>query len=119
MTADGKEITVDPQGWVRGLSFPQPGHYDINSADGVVIRPVAVNFPPDESRREMIQPTILRRQIEARRRTAETGGSAPRISLVGDSGWWRWILVLLAAVWLFEPWLALRSGKSSTPRKTS
>lgn len=117
--ADGKEITVDPQGWIRGLGFPKPGHYDITSADGVVIRPVAVNFPPDESRREMIQPTILRRQIEARRRTAEAGGSAPRISLLADSGWWRWILVLLAAVWLFEPWLALRSSKPSTPSKAS
>jgi hypothetical protein len=102
-------LKADEQGWVRGLNFDRPGIYDILTEDGGLVRPVAVNFPPEESRREFLLPAILERQVEARRRAAGSSGEVPRIDLVSESGWWRWILVALAGVWLVEPWLAFRA----------
>jgi len=103
-------LRADEQGWVRGLRFDHPGLFNIQSEEGRVVRPVAVNFPPEESRREFFRPAILGRQLEARRRTQGIDGDAPTISLASESGWWRWILGVLAIVWLAEPWLALRSA---------
>ena len=100
-------IKADKQGWVRGLQFDKAGLFDLIAEDGRVVRPVAVNFPPEESRREFFLPTILQRQIESRRRTAGGAEEAPRINLATESGWWRWILGLLAVVWLAEAWFAL------------
>ena len=77
-----------------------------------MVRPVAVNFPPEESRREFFRPAILQRQLEARRRASGIDGDPPRISLASESGWWRWILGALAIVWLAEPWLALRPARA-------
>ena len=116
LRAGGRVFQADAQGWVRGLSFDQPGLFDILAKDGRVVRPVAVNFPPEESRREFFRPAILQRQIEARRRTAGTAGEAPRISLASESGWWRWLLTALAVVWLVEPWLAFRSARATGPK---
>ena len=56
----------------------------------------------------LLLPAILERQVEARRRAAGGSGEVPRIDLVSESGWWRWILAALAGVWLVEPWLAFR-----------
>ncbi|MCX6874385.1 MAG: BatA domain-containing protein [Verrucomicrobia bacterium] len=106
-----RALRADEQGWVRGLSFDHPGLFDILTENGRVVRPVAVNFPPDESRREFFRPAILQRQIEARRRVAGADGDAPRINLASESGWWRWILAALAVVWLVEPWLAFRPAR--------
>jgi hypothetical protein len=108
LRAGGKTFKADEQGWVRGLNFERPGIHDILAEDGSVVRPVAVNFPPGESRREFLLPAILERQVEARRRAAGGSGEVPRIDLVSESGWWRWILAALAGVWLVEPWLAFR-----------
>jgi hypothetical protein len=104
-------VQADDQGWLRGLSFDHPGIFDIQSEDGRVVRPVAVNFPPDQSLREFFRPAILQRQIEARRRVLGSVEDAPRINLASESGWWRWILAALAVVWLVEPWLAFRTGR--------
>ena len=111
-------LRADEQGWVRGLRFDRPGLFDIQSEDGRVVRPVAVNFPPEESRREFFRPAILQRQLEARRRASGIDGDAPRISLASESGWWRWILGALAIVWLAEPWLALRSHRARRPERS-
>jgi Aerotolerance regulator N-terminal len=113
LRAGDRTLTVDAQGWLRGLNFDRPGIYDILTDDGKLVRPVAVNFPPDESRREFVLPAILQRQIEARRRTAGTTGEVPRIDLASESGWWRWILAALAVVWLVEPWLAFRPAQDT------
>jgi hypothetical protein len=102
------ELRADEQGWVRDLQFDQPGLYDIQSKDGDYVRPVAVNFPPEESQRMLFHPTVLQRQLQARRRTEGVDGDAPTISLASESDWWRWILIALAIVWLAEPWLAFR-----------
>ena len=104
-------LRADEQGWVRGLRFDRPGLFDIQSEEGRVVRPVAVNFPPEESRREFYRPAILQRQLAARRRAPGMDGGPPRISLASESGWWRWILGALAIVWLVEPWLAIRSPR--------
>ena len=64
-----------------------------------------------ESRREFFRPAILQRQIEARRRVSGSAEEAPRINLASESGWWRWILAVLAIVWLVEPWLAPRGTR--------
>jgi hypothetical protein len=103
---------ADSRGWVRGLRFDRPGLFDIQSEDGQAVRPVAVNFPPAESRREFFRPAILQRQLEARRRALAIDGEVPRISMASESEWWRWILGALAIVWLAEPWLALRPTRS-------
>ena len=108
LRADGRTFKVDEEGWVRGLNFEPPGIFDVLTEDGGLVRPVAVNFPPEESRREFLLPAILERQVEARRRAAGGSGEVPRIDLVSESGWWRWILAALAGVWLVEPWLAFR-----------
>jgi Aerotolerance regulator N-terminal len=100
-------VKVDPQGWVCGLSYDQPGLYDLLAADGSILRPVAVNVAPSESMREFFLPKILQRQIEARRRGAGETGEAPRIDIASESGVWRWILYILAVIWLMEAWLAL------------
>ncbi len=104
----GRTFKADEQGWVRGLNFERPGFHEVLAEDGGLVRPVAVNFPPGESRREFLLPAILERQVEARRRAAGGSGEVPRIDLVSESGWWRWILAALAGVWLVEPWLAFR-----------
>ena len=109
LRADGRTFKADGEGWVRGLNFDRPGVYDVLTEDGGLVRPVAVNFPPEESRREFILPAILQRQVEARRRAEGGSGEVPRIDLVSESGWWRWILAALAGVWLVEPWLAFRT----------
>ncbi len=105
-------LRADEQGWVRGLRFDHPGLFDIQSEEGRVVRPMAVNFPPEESRRDFYRPAILGRQIEARRRASGIDGDPPRISMAQESGWWRWILGVLVIVWLAEPWLALRSASA-------
>ncbi|MFN0127883.1 MAG: BatA domain-containing protein [Verrucomicrobiales bacterium] len=105
---DDKSLKADEQGWLRGLNFDRPGLFDILTEEGGFVRPVAVNFPPAESRCEFFLPAILERQIAARRRAAGTSGEVPRIDLASESGWWRWILAALAVVWLVEPWLAFR-----------
>ena len=106
-------LKADDQGWVRGLRFDRPGLFDIESEDGRAVRPVAVNFPPEESRRDLFRPAILERQLEARRRTSAAGGDPPRINVTSESEWWRWILAVLAIVWLAEAWLALGSARLS------
>jgi hypothetical protein len=111
LRAGDRTVQADDQGWLRGLSFDHPGIFDILSEDGRVVRPVAVNFPPDQSLREFFRPAILQRQIEARRRVLGSVEDAPRINLASESGWWRWILAALAVVWLVEPWLAFRTGR--------
>lgn len=111
-----RTLKADKQGWLRGLSFDHPGIFNIQSEDGRVVRPVAVNFPPDESQREFFRPAILQRQIEARRRATGTTEDVPRISLASESRWWRWLLGALAIVWLVEPWLAFRPARD-TARK--
>ena len=111
LRAGDRTLKADEQGWVRGLRFDHPGLFDIQTEDGRVVRPVAVNFPPDESRREFFRPAILQRQIEARRRATGTTEEVPRINLASESGWWRWILAALAVVWLVEPWLAFRPAR--------
>jgi hypothetical protein len=108
LRAGDRALRADEQGWVRGLCFDHPGLFDILTEDGRSVRPVAVNFPPDESRREFFRPAILQRQIEARRRVSGSAEEAPRINLASESGWWRWILAVLAIVWLAEPWLAFQ-----------
>ncbi len=111
-------MQADQDGWVRNLRLDQPGLYDLTTEGGKVARPIGINFPPQESLREFIPPVILQRQLEARRRTSEAG--AARINLIGDSGWWRWILALVILVWLIEPWLALKSRlKTPTPDSVS
>lgn len=112
LRAGGLALQADEKGWVRGLRFDRPGLYDIQSEEGRVVRPVAVNFPPEESRRECLRPAILQRQLEARRRASGIDGASPRISLASESDGWRWILVALAIVWLAEPWLALRPARA-------
>ena len=119
LRADGRTFKADDQGWVRGLNFDRPGIYDILAEDGGLVRPVAVNFPPEESRREFILPAILERQVEARRRAAGGSGEVPRIDLVSESGWWRWILAALAGVWLVEPWLAFRAKQQPVEKGQS
>jgi len=111
LRAGDRTLTADADGGLRGLGFDHPGLFDILTEDGRVARPVAVNFPPDESRREFFRPAILQRQIEARRRVSGSVEDAPRINLASESGWWRWILAALAVVWLVEPWLAFRPGR--------
>jgi len=108
LRAGDRVLKADEQGWVRGLNFDRPGLFDIVTKDGRVVRPMAVNFPPDESRRDFFRPAILQRQIEARRRVAGSAEDVPRINLASESGWWRWILAVLAIVWLAEPWLAFQ-----------
>ena len=112
LQAGGRSLKADAEGWVRGLSYERPGLFDLQAEGGRVVRPVAVNFPPEESRREFLRPVILRRQLEARRRVSGSDGEAARIRLATESGWWRWILGALAIVWLAEPWLALRPARS-------
>jgi hypothetical protein len=92
--------------------------FDIQMEDGRAVRPVAVNFPPDESQMEFFRPAILQRQIEARRRATGTTEDVPRINLASESGWWRWILAALAVVWLVEPWLAFRPGRETGSQRT-
>jgi len=106
-------LRADEQGWVRDLRFDRPGLFDIQTEEGRFLRPVAVNFPPEESRREFFRPAILGRQLEARRRASGIDRDAPRISMASESGWWRWILGVLAIVWLVEPWLAFRSPRAA------
>lgn len=113
LRAGERTLKADEQGWLRGLSFDRPGIFELLTEDGELVRPVAVNFPPDESRREFFPPAILQRQIEARRRAAGTTGDVPRINLASESGWWRWILAALAVVWLVEPWLAFRPARDT------
>jgi hypothetical protein len=115
LRTDDRDVQADAQGWVRALRFERPGLFDIQTTDGRVLRPVAVNFPPNESRREFLHPAILKRQFEARRRVSGSDSSPPRISMTSESGWWRWILVVLAVVWLAEPWLAFKPVKGVTP----
>jgi len=100
-------LQVDAQGWIRNLLFDRTGFFEIQTEEGLAVRPVAVNVPPGESQREFYAPAILQRQLEARRRASDSDGNAPTISLASESGWWRWILTALAVVWLIEPWLAL------------
>ena len=112
LRTDGLVLRADAQGWVRGLRLDRPGLFDIQSEDGRLVRSVAVNFPPEETRREFLRPAILQRQLEARRRGTGIDGEAPRISMASESDWWRWILGALAIVWLAEPWLARRSARA-------
>ncbi len=118
LKADDTFVQADDQGWVRDLCFARPGLFDIVTEDGRVVRPVAVNFPPEESRREFAHPAILQRQLEARRRAAGADEDAPTISLASESGWWRWILGVLAVVWLAEPWLAIRPARTPEGKGT-
>ncbi|MFK7852020.1 MAG: BatA domain-containing protein [Akkermansiaceae bacterium] len=108
----GRKITADDKGRVRGLVFEKPGLFDLESADGRFVRPVAVNFPPGESVREFQLPTILQRKLEARRRTTGADGDPPRISLASESGLWKWVVGALLIVWMGEPLLALRTTSS-------
>ena len=111
LRTDGQILKADAQGWVRGLSFDHPGVFDLTTEDGRFVRPIAVNFPHEESQREFFLPAILQRQIEARRRASGVD-HAPRINVVSESGWWQWILMVLTIVWLIEPWLAFRSTRN-------
>ncbi len=52
----GRKLSADSDGWVRGLVFDKPGLFNIASADGRFVRPVAVNFPPGESIRKFRTP---------------------------------------------------------------
>jgi hypothetical protein len=108
-----RTLQSDEAGWVRGLLSDRPGMFEIRSEDGRFVRPVAVNFPPAESKREFFSPAILQRQFEARRRVSGLEGDAPRISLASESEGWRWILGALAIVWLAEPWLAFRGARNT------
>lgn len=109
LLAGDEKWASDEEGWVRGLQFDQVGFYEMKTSNGELVRPVAVNFPPVESEREMLLPTVLERQIEGRRRMAEgQAEEAPEISMANESMWWRWVLVALAVAWLLEPFLAFR-----------
>ena len=111
-------LTSDSQGWVEGLVFEDPGVYELKTSEGEVVRPVAVNFPPEESELDMLLPTVLVKQLEARRRTSEgQEAEAPEISMANESMLWRWILIALVLIWVLEPFLAFRPSPSPSQQK--
>ncbi|MEM6917285.1 MAG: hypothetical protein AAF491_12035, partial [Verrucomicrobiota bacterium] len=91
---------------------------ELKTSEGEVVRPVAVNFPPEESERDMLLPTVLVKQLEARRRTSEgQEAEAPEISMANESMLWRWILIALVLIWVLEPFLAFRPSPSPSLQK--
>ena len=112
---NGQTVVPEKGGWCRNLLFDHPGLFNIQTEDGQTVRPVAANFPPEESLRDSLAPTILERQLIARRRVEQADEETARISISYESGWWRWLLGALAIVWLIEPWMALRTPRTNTP----
>ena len=106
---EGKLYIPDADGRVSGLVIEKPALYPVTTSDGDVIRHVAANFPPEESRRDFLLPAILERQLLARCRAPGEDSDAARVNIPPDSGWWRWLLGALLVVWLAEPLLAAKT----------
>jgi hypothetical protein len=114
----GKTYQADDEGRIKDLLLEQPGLFDIRNSDGQVLRQVGINFPPEESQRDLLLPAILERQLLARRRVSEDGAEAAKIHIPPESGWWRWLLGALAIVWLCELLLASQNTSFPMQQKT-
>lgn len=98
--------TVQPDGTIPAIAFPQPGEKSI-LADGKPVKRLSVNFPTQESALDNLSETVVRQRLEAQR--LHEGGTSIRWEN-STNGQLAWQLCLLfgSLLLLAEPFIADR-----------
>ena len=110
--------TVDAEGRVAFEGLREPGVFELRTAAGEVIRPVAINVPAEERGVSRGDAGVVRRQLEGARKVASADDSV-RITMAREtSSWWQILLIAGLLLWILEPWLVLRTIAGQQKRGT-
>ncbi|GAB4248155.1 MAG: hypothetical protein OHK005_14660 [Candidatus Methylacidiphilales bacterium] len=102
------EVTVDSDGWLRGLDLSRSGFYFLRDADGREVRVMAVVSPESEQDLSSLPP----QEIEGRFTYKRNDSSSERFTLVRPEFWgWQWIFALVGLLVLIELGWANRTAE--------